>query len=84
MRDGTTKPRRSGLLPDVGMVGLVVGGIASLLLGLLTIGVGAIIGRIPSILGILFCLTSLTAAAGLVITIATRSAAGSQSVGSRK
>lgn len=72
MTDETTRPRPTGLLPDLGMVGLVAGGIASLLLGLVTIGVGALIGRIPPVLGILLCLTSLTAAAGLVITIATR------------
>lgn len=72
MRDPATRAGRGGLLADLGIVGLVVGGIATLLLGILTIGVGALIGRIPSILGILLFLTALTTTAGLVITIATR------------
>ena len=64
-------PDGRSTLADFGLTALVMGGGAAFLLGLITIGVGALTGRIPLLLGILLSLTALVAVAGLVITIIT-------------
>ena len=63
--------RSKGSPADFGLVGLVVGGAATLLLGMVTIGVGALLGRIPLVLGVLLSLAALVTVVGLLVTVAT-------------
>lgn len=56
---------------DFGLTALVVGGGAAFVLGLITIGAGALLGRIPLFLSVLLGLASLTAASGLAATVIT-------------
>ena len=58
-------------LADLGLVGLVAGGAVSLLLGILTLGIGALLGRIPLFLAGLLGLSILVTMTGLVVTIVT-------------
>ena len=58
-------------LADLGLVGLVVGGITFLVLGVVTLGIGALLGRIPLFLGVLLGFSMLVTVIGLVVTIAT-------------
>jgi hypothetical protein len=51
------------------LVGLVVGGGATFVLGAVALGVGALTGRIPLILWLLLALGTLVGATGLVITL---------------
>lgn len=54
---------------DFGLTALIAGGGAVFLLGLITIGAGALLGRIPLFLGVLLGLAFLTAASGLTATV---------------
>ena len=54
---------------DFGLTALIAGGGAVFLLGLITIGAGALLGRIPLFLGVLLGLAFLTAASGLAATV---------------
>ncbi|WP_420613474.1 hypothetical protein [Candidatus Spongiisocius sp.] len=69
----TDRPRsqgsRAGSLWDMALVGLVVGGGATFVLGAVALGVGALTGRIPLILWLLLALGMLVGATGLVITL---------------
>ena len=56
-------------LADFGLVALVVGGAISLLLGVLTLGIGAFFGRIPLFLAIVLGVSILVTVTGLVITV---------------
>ena len=58
------------LVADFGLVSLVVGGGASLVLGIVSIGTAALLGRIPVFLGLLFVVAALTTVFGLIVTIA--------------
>lgn len=62
---------RRGSLWDIALVGLVVGGGASFLLGAVALGVGALTGRIPLVLWLLLALATLAlvGAACLSITL---------------
>ena len=62
---------KGSIIADFGMVGLVMGGAATLLLGVVTIGVGAVLGRIPLVLGVLLGVAALITMTGLAITIFT-------------
>lgn len=62
---------RRGALADIGLVSLVVGGGATLLLGMAAIGAAAFLGRIPLPIGLLFVVASLATVFGLVVTIIT-------------
>ena len=70
MSDGKEPIRRSSLA-DFGLVSLVVGGAAALLLGIVVLGAAAFLGRIPLLVGLLFAVASLATFVGLVVTIAT-------------
>lgn len=59
-------------LADYGVVGLVGGGIATLVLGILTLGMSAFLGRIPLTLGVLLALAAAVTAVSLLVTLATR------------
>ena len=65
------EPNRRSALADFGLVSLVVGGGAALLLGIVAIGAVAFLGRIPLPVGLLFVLASLATVFGLIVTIAT-------------
>ena len=65
------EPERRGSLADFGLVCLVVGGGATLLLGMVAIGTAAFLGSIPIPIGFLFVLASLATVFGLVVTITT-------------
>ena len=69
MSDGKEPIRRSPLA-DFGLVSLVVGGAAALLLGMVVLGAAAFLGRIPLPVGLLFAVASLVTVFGLVVTIA--------------
>ena len=71
MNLGRSKAPDSGSLADFGLVGLVLGGTATLILGMVTLGVGALLGRIPLVLGILLALAALVTILGLLLTVAT-------------
>ena len=58
---------------DYGLVGLVGGGVATLLVGMLTLGLSAFLGRIPTFLLVLLALSAAVTLAGLVVTVRTRS-----------
>ena len=60
-----------GSLADFGLVSLVLGGGASLLLGMAAIGVGALLGRIPLVLGVLLGLATVVTVIGLSVTVVT-------------
>ena len=62
---------RRGSLRDIALVGLVVGGGATFLLGAVALGVGALMGRIPLVLWLLLALGALALAGtlGLAITL---------------
>ena len=62
---------RNYALTDVGLVALVAGGAISLVLGILTLGIGALLGRIPLLPAVLLGLSMLVTMTGLVVTIAT-------------
>ena len=68
---GGGEPSRRGTLADFGLVGLVVGAAVSFILGMVSIGAVALLGRIPLPIGLLFVLASLVTVFGLVVTIAT-------------
>lgn len=70
MGDGKEPIRRSPLA-DFGLVSLVVGGGAALLLGMVVLGAAAFLGRIPLLIGLLFAVASLATVFGLVVTITT-------------
>lgn len=57
------------LAADFGLTALVLGGGAAFLLGLITVGAAALLGRIPLLLGILLALASLTALSGLAAAV---------------
>ena len=59
------------LAADFGLTALVLGGGAAFLLGLIAVGAGALLGRIPLFLGVLLALASLTALSGLAATVTT-------------
>lgn len=61
---------KSETLADLGLVALVVGGAFSLLLGIVTLGIGALLGRIPLFLAVLLGLSMLVTVAGLAVTVA--------------
>lgn len=65
------KVNSRGFLADFGLVSLVVGGTATLLLGTVTIGIGALLGRIPLVLWVLLGLAALVTVLGLLLTVAT-------------
>lgn len=69
-RPGGESGRRSSLR-DTALVGLVVGGGATFLLGAVALGVGALIGRIPLVLWLLLALgaLALVGTLGLAITL---------------
>ena len=69
--DAGRAPNRRSALADFGLVSLVVGGGAALLLGMVAIGAVAFLGRIPLPVGFLFVVASLTTVFGLIVTIAT-------------
>lgn len=71
MNLGRTKAPDRGSLADFGLVGLVVGGTATLVLGMVTLGIGALLGSIPLVLGILLGLAALVTILGLLLTVAT-------------
>lgn len=58
------------MVADFGLVSLVVGGGASLALGIVSIGTAALLGRIPVFLGLLFVVAAMTTVFGLIVTIA--------------
>lgn len=60
---------RDPTLADLGLVALVGGSAVSLALGIVTIGVGALLGRIPSFLAAVLALSLLVTMAGLAVTI---------------
>jgi len=60
---------RSGLLWDIGMVGTVIGGTATFLLGLITLGMGAVTGRVSLFLGLVLGITASITMICLVITL---------------
>ena len=64
-------------LADFGLVSMVLGGAVTLLLGMVTIGVGALLGRIPLVLGLLLGLAVLVSMIGLFVTITTARNRGS-------
>ena len=70
MGNGRDPDRRSALA-DFGLVSLVVGGGATLLLGMVAIGTAAFLGRIPLPIGFLFVVASMATVFGLVVTITT-------------
>ena len=70
MGNGRDPDRRSALA-DFGLVSLVVGGGATLLLGMVAIGTAAFLGRIPLPIGFLFVVASAATVFGLVVTITT-------------
>lgn len=57
---------------DYGLVALVGGGAALLLIGMATIGVSAFLGRIPVPLAALLAVSAVITLVGLAMTIATR------------
>ena len=63
---------RKATLADYGLVGVVSGSIAMLLVGIATIAISAFVGRIPWFLGVLLALTTMFTAVSLVILVATR------------
>lgn len=63
---------RKATAADYGLVALVGGGAALLLVGMATIGVSAFLGRIPVVLATLLGLSLLITLVGLVITVVTR------------
>ena len=65
------EPNPRSALADFGLVSLVVGGGAALLLGMVALGAVALLGRIPLPVGFLFVLASLATVFGLIVTIAT-------------
>lgn len=73
-RPGSESGRR-GFLSDAALVGLVVGAGATFVLGAVTLGVGALIGRVSLILWLLLvlwllcALGTLVCAVGLAITL---------------
>ena len=71
MIGGGRRVNSRGSPADFGLVGLVIGGAATLLLGIVTIGVGALLGRIPLVLGVLLSLAALVTVVGLLVTVAT-------------
>lgn len=58
-------------LADAGLVALVVGGAVSLALGVITLGIGALLGRIPLFPAVLLGVSALITLSGLAVTIAT-------------
>lgn len=58
-------------LADLALVALVAGGAISLLLGIVTLGIGALLGRIPLFLAALLGLSMLVTMTGLAVTVAT-------------
>ena len=70
----TGRPRsergRRGALPDMALVGLVVGGGATFVLGALALGVGALTGRVSLVVWLLFVLWVLLALGTLVCAVA--------------
>ena len=60
---------RRASLADYGLIGLVGGGIATLLAGILTLGTSAFLGRIPVALVLLLSLTATVTAASLVVIL---------------
>ena len=67
-RPGSESGRR-GSLWDMALVGLVVGGGATFVLGTVALGIGALTGRIPLVLWPLLALGTLVGAVSLVITV---------------
>ena len=69
-RRGSESGRR-GSLWDIALVGLVVGGGATFVLGAVALGVGALMGRIPLVLWLLLALAALAlvGTVGLAITL---------------
>lgn len=69
-RPGSESGRR-GSLRDIALVGLVVGGGATFVLGAVALGVGALMGRIPLVLWLLLALAALAlvGTVGLAITL---------------
>ncbi len=65
------KSDRRGSLRDMALVGLVVGGGATFVLGAVALGVGALMGRIPLVLWLLLALAALAlvGTVGLAITL---------------
>ena len=63
---------RRATLADYGLVGVVGGAIAMLLVGIATIGISAFVGRIPRFLGVLLSLTTMITVVSLAITVVTR------------
>ncbi len=64
---------RKATAADYGLVGLVGGGGATVLMGMVTLGISAFLGRTPTILIALLLLTTSITVASLAIMIATRS-----------
>ena len=59
------------MLADIGLVSMVVGGGASLVLGIACLLLAALLGYIPVVIGFLFVLAALVTVFGLVVTIVT-------------
>lgn len=68
--DTDRDPNGRSMVADLGLVSLVVGGGASLALGIVSIGTAALLGRIPVFLGFLFVVAAMTTVFGLIVTIA--------------
>lgn len=62
---------RNQALADFGLVALVAGGTIFLVLGIVTLGIGALLGRIPLLLAIMVGLSILVTMTGLVLTVGT-------------
>ncbi|MCY3538408.1 MAG: hypothetical protein F4Y75_03785 [Acidimicrobiia bacterium] len=60
---------QSRLLWDIGLVGTVIGGAATFLMGLITLGMGAVTGRVSLFLGLVLGLTTSITMVCLVITL---------------
>lgn len=74
MRQRHSRTDRSRALADLGLVTAVVGGALTIALSVMTLGLGALLGRIPIFILVLLGICILFTVAGVVVTIITNRA----------